>query len=302
MKRLILFFMGFVAAGVAYSQQQAMVSQYMFNGLAINPAYAGSQEALNISVLTRFQNVGLPGAPTTQSLAVHTPLLNQRIAVGLLAVSDNISVINQTGINGIYAYRLPLPGGRTLSMGVQAGFSMYRAYYSRLDIYQVDQAFQQDVRQARPNLGAGVYYYTPRFYAGISMPHMVNNVFQRGADLETIRQTVPVIVNGGYVFTLSRVLKLKPNFLFKWVDSRAVELDINANLLFDEVIWFGFSYRASRAISWLTEIQVTEQFRFGYSFTAALGAIRQAEQGSHELLLQYRLKKFAKGVVTPRYF
>ena len=300
-RKYLLFTLLFSLAGMSYGQQQAMFAQYMFNGLAINPAYAGSQEALSLNVLSRFQNVGLPGAPTTQTLGIHTPLLNQRVALGLLVMHDNISVINQTGVSGIYAYRIPLGKGK-LSMGIQAGFSSYQAAYSKLVTYQQDLVFSQDVRQTRPNFGMGLYYSTKLWYAGISLPHMMSDIFQRGANFETIHQSVPLILTGGYVFTLNRMMKIKPNFMFKTVDSRIVEFDLNANLLLDEVLWLGVSYNFSHAVTGLIEMQATDKFRLGYSYTVAMGPIQSAELGSHEILLSYRFKNFSKGIVTPRYF
>lgn len=291
----------FVSSSI-FAQQQATFSQYMFNGLAINPAYAGSQGALNATVLSRFQNVGLPGAPNTQSLAVHTPLTNDRVAVGLLVVHDKLSVIGQTGVNAIYAYRIPTLSGGSFSMGIQAGFSSYRADYSSLDLYQSDAIFSQDVRQTRPNVGAGIYYSTKMWYAGLSMPHMANNIFQRGNNFQTVYQSVPLIVSGGYVYEINRMMKIMPNFLFKYVDKRAVELDINANLLFDDVLWVGVSYKFSNALNWLLQVQVTDQLRFGYSYSFTTGPIRHAELGSHEAMVSYRFRYFSKGIITPRYF
>lgn len=289
--------------GATLAQQQATFAQYMFNGLAINPAYAGSHDALSASLLTRFQNVGLQGAPTTQTFAVHSPLVNQRMAVGFMVVHDKIGVIGQTGINGIYAYRIPMSHNATLSFGLQAGVGMYNAQYSRLDVVNTsDILFANDVRQTRPNFGAGIFYSRPNWYVGFSMPHMVNNVFARGANLNTIKQSTPMILTGGYVYTINQMLKIKPNFLFKMVDDRPVELDLNANVLFDEVVWFGLSYKFSNAITMLTELQVTDQLRFGYSYSVTTGPIKTAELGSHEILLNYRFKFNMKGIVTPRYF
>jgi len=149
----------------------------MFNGLAINPAYAGSHEALSATFLSRFQNVGLPGSPNTQTLSLHSPLLNKRVALGLLVIHDHISVVDQTGIHFSYAYRLPVTSKGTLSMGLQGGMSFYRADYSHLDIYNPsDPVFGNDIREARPNIGAGLYYYTRLAYVGVSMPHLINNV------------------------------------------------------------------------------------------------------------------------------
>jgi type IX secretion system PorP/SprF family membrane protein len=289
-----------VAVLPATAQQQATYAQYMFNGLAINPAYAGSHNALSASMLARFQNVGLPGAPNTQTLSVHSPLPDGRMSVGMLFVNDKISVVGQTSVNGIYAYRLPMTVG-SLSFGAQLGFSSYRAKYSQLVTYQQDALFAGDVRQVRPNFGFGMYYESDRWYAGASMPHMMNNIFD-GRGQIVIHQSIPVIVTGGAMFRLSSVIQVKPNILFKWVDNRAVELDLNANFLFEEVLWVGVSYRFNRSVDWIAEVQVTDQFRIGYSYTTPFGPIRHAELGSHEIFLNYRFRVLTKGVVTPRSF
>lgn len=306
---LIFIFSGLTAVG----QQVATYAQYMFNGLAINPAYAGSHDALSATVLGRFQNVGLRGAPNTQTFSAHSPLLNERVALGFLVVHDKLSVINQTGVNAMYAYRLPLNNRKAiLSFGIQAGVSMYNAKYSELDCWQCisnpnysgpdDPAFASDVREARPNIGAGVFYSTQKFYAGLSMPHMVNNVFERGEDFKTVYQNKPLIATGGYVFTLNKMLKLKPNFMFMMIDGRPVEFDINASLLFDEVLWFGLSYKSSNQIAMITQFKINDQLQFGYSYTIAAGPIRTIELGSHEVMLNYRFWFHKKGVISPRYF
>ena len=292
----------FATAINAFGQQQATYAQYMFNGLAINPAYAGSHDVLSVNFLGRFQSIGLPGAPTTQTFAVHSPIANQRFAVGLMVVNDHIGVINQTGTSGIYAYRLPMKKGGSISFGLQVGLSSYRANYTSLDIYQNDQTFASNVRQNRLNVGAGVYITKPTWYVGLSMPHMMNNVFDRAKDYKTVYQSVPIILTGGYVFTLNPMLKMKPNFLFKAVDGRPVELDLNTNFLIDEVVWVGVSYKFVNSVVFLTELQITDQLRFGYSYSMATGPVRQAELGSHELLVQYIFKFRKEGIVTPRYF
>lgn len=309
MIRVIVILIFLLTSTVLYAQQQATYSQYMFNPLAINPAYAGSQEALSVSALGRFQNVGLPGAPNTQTFTAHSPLLNQRVGLGLLVIHDQLSVINQTGVHFSYAYRLPIKRDKaTLSFGLQAGMSMYRADYSSLELYNSaatgnpDPLFSQDIRESRPNIGAGVFYNTNIWYAGISMPSMLNNVFERGADYTTIYQSVPIMLTGGYVFKINRVFKLKPNFLFKVVDEKPVEFDINANLLYDEVLWVGLSYKSSKQIVMLTQFKINDQLQFGYSYTVSAGPIRTAELGSHEVMLNYRFWFNKRGVVSPRYF
>lgn len=305
----------FLFCSLAKGQQVATYSQYMFNGLAINPAYAGSHKALSATVLGRFQNVGLRGAPNTQTFSAHSPLVNKRVSVGLLVIHDQLSVINQTGVHFSYAYRIPVSADKDnpafLSFGLQGGISMYNARYSELDLYSnsptnpspgTDRAFSQDIRESRPNIGAGVFYSRKNAYAGISLPSMVNNVFERGEDYQTVYQNVPIILTGGYVFSLNHLLKFKPNFLFKTVDNRPVELDVNANFLFDEVLWAGLSYKSSGQVALMTQLQLTDQLQFGYSYNITAGYIRTVELGSHEVMLNYRFWYNKKGVVSPRYF
>jgi type IX secretion system PorP/SprF family membrane protein len=302
MRKIILLILSFTISVAAAAQQQATFAQYMFNGLAINPAYAGQHKALSASVLSRFQNIGLPGAPTTHSFSVHAPLVNQRIAVGALVVHDKIGVISQTGVNGIYAYRLPINQKTNVTLGIQGGFSSYNAVYSNLETYQPDAIFSRDVRQVRPNIGAGAFLNATKWYIGLSAPHLVNNVFTRGNDLTTVHQNVPIILAGGYVMDISSKVKFKPNGLIKLIDNRPVEMDINTNFLIDGVLWAGLSYRTSNSLNALFDLQVTDQLRFGYSYTVAFGRIKSVEIGSHEFFVGYILNYKMKGVISPRYF
>lgn len=301
----LLTFLTILLASVTASraQQVAQYSQYMFNGLAINPAYAGSHDALSATFLARFQNVGLEGSPNTQTFSIHSPVLNKRIALGMLVVHDRISIFDQTGIHFSYAYRLPVSKKGTLSMGLQGGLGFYRADYSRLDLYSPnDPSFGSDVRETRPNIGAGLYYYTNLAYVGISMPHLVNNVFDRGGQFQTVYQNKPIILTGGYVITLNRLLKFKPNALLKFLDERPVEFDLNANFLLDEVLWVGLSYKSSHSLALLTQFQITDQLQFGYSYQASIGPINTVAIGSHEVMVNYRFVYNKKGIVSPRYF
>lgn len=298
-----------IASSFSQAQQTATYAQYMFNGLAINPAYAGSNEALVATFLGRVQNVGLPGAPNTQTFSAHTPLLDKRMGIGALVIKDNLSIINQTGLHVSYAYRLPLKRDEAyLSFGLQGGASFYNAQYSQLDLFNnpstgsYDPVFVNDIRRARPNIGAGLYYNSRRSYLGVSMPSMMNNVFDRGEELTTIVQTKPVIVNGGHVFTLSRVLKIKPNFLFLLIDGKFADFDLNMSVLFDEVLWVGSSYKSSNQLVAFTQMKVNDQLQIGYSYTITNGPIRVVELGSHEFMASYRFLYNKRGVVSPRYF
>lgn len=303
MKRLCSIFFLLIIHATAFSQQVATYAQYMFNGLAINPAYAGSHESLSATVLGRFQNVGLPGAPKTQTFSIHSPLLNTRVGLGLLVIHDEISVISQTGAHFSYSYRIPVTPKLKFAMGLQGGMSFYRADYTDLDAYDPnDPAFSSDIREARPNIGAGALLYSDNYYFGVSLPHMINNAFDRDEQFQTVYQNKPVLITGGYVFPLHRLLKLKPVFLLKLLDGSPVEFDLNANLLFDEVLWVGVSYKSTKTVSLITQAQLTDQIQFGYSYQITAGPIRVVELGSHELMINYRFKYNKKGLTSPRYF
>jgi type IX secretion system PorP/SprF family membrane protein len=292
-----------------YSQQTATFAQYMFNGLAINPAYAGSHSAMEATFLGRFQNVGLPGAPTTQTFSIHSPLKNKRVGVGMLFIHDKISVVSQTGVHFSYAYRIPLKSNQaSLSFGVQGGASIYNAQYSQLDLFNnpqnggSDPLLSNDLRSSRPNIGAGIYYASKLTYVGISMPSMMNNVFDRGTGITTVNQAIPVILNAGHVFTLNKLLKVKPNFLFKMINDKPVEIDLNTTFLFDEVIWFGVSYKSAKQVIGITQFKINDQLQCGYSYTITGGPLKTAELGSHEFMVSYLFQYNKKGIVSPRYF
>ena len=299
-KFLSVFLLLTVSASLS-AQQDATYVQYMFNMLTINPGYTGTSDALSASILERFQNVGLKGAPRTKTFSIHSPIVNRRVGLGLLVINDKIGIFSQTGINFSYAYRIPLNNKSVLSLGIQGGAIWYKADYADLALLQnPDPVFSQNIMQIRPNFGAGAYYYSERGYLGLSMPHMINNAFNTSGTL--VRQNIPIILHGGYVFTLNRMIKLKPNFLFEILDRRPAELDMNVNALFDEVLWVGISYKTSQSAVLLTQIQINDQFRFGYSYQVNTGPIHTVVFGSHEIMANYRFKYNKKGVVTPRFF
>ena len=285
----------------AQAQQRMMFTQYMFNGLAINPAYAGSQESLDLTALAREQWIGLEGAPSSQTFSAHAPLRNKKIALGFLLTRDQIGVSSQTGVYGVYAYRINLKEG-TLSAGLQVGFDSYRTSFSRVLVEDDDRHFtQDDARAFMPNVGTGVYYATKRFYAGFSAPYLLNNLYP-GSQQSQARQFRHWFASAGYVFDLSRELKLKPNVLVKAVQGAPVAMDINANLLIKETLGVGMSYRSFDALSWLVELQATPKFRLGYAYDMTVSPLKQVNSGSHELMLNYRLSFQKSKIITPRYF
>jgi type IX secretion system PorP/SprF family membrane protein len=289
----------------AQAQQEAMFTQYMFNGLALNPAYAGSHESLSTTLLFRDQWTGLPQAPSTQTFSIHSPVRSAKIALGLQVIHDKLAVFEQYGVNASYAYRILTDKG-TLSLGLQLGFSTYSADLSDLTT-QVpnDPVFQGNVSKTMPSFGAGVYYYTDRFYIGLSAPQLVTNSLSE--DVVEIdgdaRQERHYFLTAGHMFPLGHNVKLKPNVLIKAVEGAPIQMDLNLNALFSEVLWLGVSWRSMSDIDALIELQLTDQLLLGYSYDfASTTDLSRVNSGSHELMLNYRFRYAKNKVVTPRYF
>jgi type IX secretion system PorP/SprF family membrane protein len=291
-----------LAATQAQGQQHVMFTQYMFNGLALNPAYAGSHDGLSLTALGRKQWTGLEGAPSTQTFSAHSPLRQEKVGLGLLVLHDQIGVTNQTGVYGSYAYRLQFPERGTLSMGLQAGVNHFNSRFSRVSVS--DPTFAgQDVSEWQPSFGFGLYYHTRRFYAGASIPQFNQNIFTRNKDWQYLNQVRHYFITAGYVLDLNESLKLKPNVLIKAVEGAPVELDLNANLLIKEVLWVGASWRSFDSVDALFQLQLTPKLQFGYAYDFITSSeMRRVNSGSHELMINYRLGASGSKIITPRYF
>lgn len=288
-----------------FAQQQYMFTQYMFNGLAINPAYAGSHESLTLTAVARKQWVNFPGAPSTQTFSAHSPLKFSRVSVGGTLYHDQIGALNQTGASAIYAYRIPIGKGH-LSMAIQGGVYHYSTNYTDLNIINntsdTDPEFAQNTSQFAPNVGTGLYYHTDNYYLGFSIPQLIKNIPAWNSGTGGIDNIKHYFLHGGYVFDLSKDLKLKPNFLIKAVTGAPVEIDLNANLLIKNMFWVGFSYRSLESIDAILQLQLNDQLQFGYSYDFGTGGIGNYNAGSHELMLSYRIKTKKEIILTPRYF
>lgn len=301
-----------VAAGPVFGQQDPMYSQYMFNMLAVNPAYAGSREVLSLTALGRRQWVGIDGAPTTYTFSADMPIRNKKIGLGLNFSNDKLGIMSNTAANLSYAYRLRINKKGILAMGLQGGFNQYRAAYGSVNYtqnssYNPDPAFSSNISRFMPNIGAGIWYSTDRFYAGLSVPKLLRNKLDDMGNAANDmnyqnRQNLHYFITAGYVFTLNDVLKLKPSALVKVVHGSPVQLDLNANLWIHDVVAIGASYRSGDSIDALLEFQITPQLRIGYAYDFTLTKLQQYNSGSHEVMIRYEFG-FDKGkILSPRYF
>lgn len=306
MKKILLVIIILLYQLHGKAQQDIMVSQYMFDGLLLNPAYAGSHKYFSSSLLHRSQWVGLEGAPRSNILALDGPINDEKMGLGLIVSNDHIGITDQTDIYGNYSYHLPLGGGK-LSFGIKAGVSRYTYKFDELVYWDNnDQVFLGNRSSAwLPKFGAGVYYYTPKWYAGISVPSLIaydpdkdfgNDVNQSGF----VKRHYYGVT--GFVFELNNAFKLKPSLLLKYVPSAPLEADINLHLLYQDKLWFGASYRTQDAVSVMLEYQTNSRFRIGYAYDFTTSKIKDHSSGTHEIMIGYDFGKDLMKVKTPRYF
>jgi type IX secretion system PorP/SprF family membrane protein len=289
-----------------YTQQNPLFTQYMFNGLVLNPAYSGSHESLTTTAAVRSQWNGIKGAPQTQVASLHSPLKFSRSAAGAVFVHDKVSVINQYMFYGTYAYRIPVSKNAKLAVGGQAGVTYYQANLSDLNIItqngQSDPTFAQNETRLLPNLGIGVYFYSKRSYIGLSLPTLINNRWNDQDAYTQARQKRHYFLSAGHVFPIAANLKLKPNVLLKWVEGGAFQYDLNANMLLHEIVWVGFSYRLKDSVDGLLELNISNHLSVGYSYGYPISALASAQTGTHEVVLNYRINRNKHIVFSPRYF
>ena len=307
MKRLSLIIV-MVILGLEFSnaQQLPQFTQYMYNTIAVNPAYAGSRDALSIVGLNRNQWAGFDGGPETTTLSVHSPLRNEKIGLGLSLINDKMGYESLTYVYADFSYTIQGNDDFDISFGLKAGITTYKLADELYNAATVsgDQYFNERLDRNNPNFGAGILLHSDKWYFGLSTPKLINHDLNKDADYKAL-ETVHYYAIGGYVFDMSDNLKFKPSFMFKHTKGAALSTDLTANFLFNEKFWLGGSYRFSgqqEALGALVDFQVSPQFRVGYTYEVPTGEIRPYTSGSHEILLMYEFRFMKNKQKSPRYF
>lgn len=290
----------------AEAQQHPIFTQYMFNGLIINPAYAGTHESTTLTASIRNQWTGINGSPQTQVLTGHAPIGFTRSAAGGMFVHDKVGVTNHYMVYGTYAYHIPVSAKAQISVGAQAGFTYYKADYTQLGIISgdglPDPSFSAIESRFLPNIGIGAYYYSEKAYVGLSIPEVVSNPWSKLDPSLQSRQERHYFLSAGYVFTLNQDLKLKPNTLLKWMEGGPFQFDLNANLYIKQIGAIGVSYRMQDSVDGIIQYNINDQFSLGYSYGYPVNSLAALQSGTHEVVINYRLKKDKHIVLSPRYF
>nr|WP_292961803.1 type IX secretion system membrane protein PorP/SprF [Muricauda sp. UBA7809] len=306
-----LLFIGMVSMGLM-AQQDAQYTQYMYNTLSVNPAYAGSRGQLSFAGLYRSQWVGLDGAPETFTLNLHSPIRNSRLGYGISIVNDNIGdgVVQETYLDAVVSYTIDVSMDAKLSFGLKAGGNMLSLDFNGLRNFDQEVVNQNNIdNKFTPNFGLGIYYHTDKFYAGISAPNVLESEYfdnDNSSDgvnfLSAERMNLYLIT--GYVFDLGADLQFKPALLTKAVGGAPLQVDLSASFLFANKFSFGAAYRWDAAVSGLVGFQVTDQIMLGLAYdreTTELGGT-QFNDGSFEVFLRLELLKSFQRTISPRFF
>lgn len=309
MKKFVFILIYMVANLVAKAQQEAMFTHYSFNTLSVNPAYAGSRDALTVLGIHRSQWVSFPGAPITQTITAHMPVVNEKMGVGISLLHDKIGPTRNMGFFVDFAYRIKVGEKGKLAFGIKGGTSMLANQLADLStIEQGDNSFQTNIQsRLLPNFGAGIYYHLPRFYVGFSTPRLLENRYEDNSTSGSVASEARhyfFIAGTALELTKDAKLQLRPTTYLKVTSGAPFEADITALFYYDQRFWVGPMFRTGDAFGLLAGINITPQFSLGYSFDWSFGlSTGKYNTGSHELLLRYDFVfKDNKKILSPRYF
>lgn len=290
-----------------HAQQELMISQYMFNGLFLNPAYAGSHPYASATLLHRSQWVGMAGAPRTNLLGIDGPLNDNKMGLGFTFSHDMIGVSRDMELGANYAYRIRTGADGHLAFGLKAALSMYSANLSDLVYWDSQDAlYQQNISNATAGkFGFGLYWHNARSFVGLSVPTIYAADGQVARELPESADhyfTQHYYLNAGHVIELNEHFDLKPSMLLKYQPQAPPEVDLNLNVLFKERFWLGAGYRTGDGIVGMVEFQINPMLRAGYAYDMNTSMLRHHNGGSHEVMLGIDLGKEPIMIKNPRYF
>ncbi len=302
--KIILSILTLLTIHSLYSQQDPQYTQYMYNMHIVNPAYAGSLGTLNIGLLHRTQWVGLDGAPKTTVATINAPI-KKNVGLGLSIFADEIGPVKEQNLFVDFSYTIQTSEYGNLAFGVKGGLTFLDANLSNLDLGDnlPDDVFNNDINNSYANFGAGAFYYTDHFYLGLSMPNMLNqfHLKKKGGIISSAAEKMHYFLTSGYVFELNDHLKLKPSVLLKGAGGAPLSIDFSGNVLINNKLEFGLSWRADDSVSALMNIEVAPLIRIGYAYDYTITNLGDFNSGSHEIILLITISNSRYGV-SPRFF
>jgi type IX secretion system PorP/SprF family membrane protein len=292
-------------SNIVLAQQDALFTQYTYNKLLVNPAYAGSKDGININLVNRTQWIGISGAPNTLTMSAHTAVKENKVGLGLNVYRDAIGPTVTNGIMGTYAYRL-LSENAAISFGIQAGLLYYDFNYAAMNLKDQDYLFDPtNVRRFLPDFNVGFYYQTEKFFAGLSSKHLLENDYgfvkkENASSFE--RLAMHFYIMSGTILPLAEDIMFRPSTLIKFVKNTPVQFDINASVLFKTRFMIGASYRTEKAVALMTELEITEKVKLGLSYDFYFNELQSHNYGSAEIRLNFYINKATKDLASLNYF
>jgi type IX secretion system PorP/SprF family membrane protein len=303
MRTKLFFFVILLVTYIGHAQQDAQFTQYMYNTININPAYAGSRGALSIFALHRDQWVGLDGAPKTNTISVNTPINNSNVGLGVSLVNDKIGPTNENQFSVDLSYTVPTSETWKLSFGIKGTADIFNLDVTKLNPEtQGDPQFQNLNNDFSPNIGAGIYWHSDNAYIGLSVPNFIQTNRYDDNDVAIYKDKINYYLMGGYIFDFSQEVKFKPAVLTKMVEGAPLQVDVSANFLFFEKLTLGVAYRWDAAVSAMAGFQLTDGLYLGYAYDNETTRLRNYNSGSHEIFLRFEFFKNNGKMTTPRFF
>ena len=288
---------------VSFAQQDAQFTQYMYNTININPAYAGSRGALSLFALHRTQWVGLDGAPVTNAVSINSPINNSNLGIGISLVNDRIGPSNENAFSIDLSYTIKTSEIFKLSFGIKGTANLFNLDVSKLNPKnQNDSQFQKLDNVFSPNIGAGIYFHSDKSYFGLSVPNFIESKRYDDNSVAIFKEKINYYFIAGHVFQLSPDIKFKPSLLTKLIQGAPLQVDVSGNFLFYDKFVIGGAYRWSAAVSAMVGFQVSNGLFIGYGYDFETTQLKNYNSGSHELFLRYELFNNYNKITSPRFF
>jgi type IX secretion system PorP/SprF family membrane protein len=302
MKTRILLFVLMFTGVLSYAQQDAQFTQYMYNTININPAYAGSRGALSLFALHRTQWVGLEGAPVTNTVSINTPINESNLGLGVSIINDKIGPTTENAISADLSYTLQTSDIWKLSFGIKATANLFDLDVSGLDPKVPMDPSLQNYSKFSPNIGAGLYLHSDKAYVGLSVPNFIQTNRYNDNEVAIFKEKINYYLIAGYVFDLNETVKFKPALLTKMVEGAPLQVDVSGNFMFFDKLTLGVAYRWSASVSAMVGFQITDGLYAGYGYDKETTNLQKYNSGSHELFLRYELFNNIGKITTPRFF